>query len=241
MSWVPYSLHFKQVYADGYRYLDRCGELILAAKEYEFMPGEVNLTGGQLTIPERLIQANVGPHELTMKQDLPPAGDYAVFLAKSEALAGLATKLFGPLDVQSNGFAIQFYWPVKSAEEALQKSLRFRDALQDRWAKELDMISSGARLDFNFQSGNLALHVVVQAVTFENVTVQQHNVSFSATREQKTRVQRLQNSKRDFPQDIAHALLMNVDLRENDPPTGKLNQHFNLLCTKADILLKQFT
>lgn len=40
MSWQTLSLHFKQQYDGAFRYLDRCGEFMLAAvDEMNFLPG----------------------------------------------------------------------------------------------------------------------------------------------------------------------------------------------------------
>jgi len=239
MNWQPFSLHFKQSFSDGYRYLDKCGEFILAAKKHDFMPGEITVTGGQLVIPEHLFTANVNSQELVTRQELPT--DFAFFSGKSMILANLAGEHFGLLDIQSNVFSVKWYWPTGSPEEALSKSLKLKEKLQDELAKSLGMVPASARTDLNFSSGNLDLHVVLQAVAFENVTVQQHNAPFGATREQKTRVSRLRQHRQVFPQDLGHAVFLEIDLKELDPPVNSLEKHFGLLETKSDILVERLS
>ena len=60
MTWQTFSLHFKQTYEGGYRYLDRCGEFMIEAVErLDFIPGDIKPTGAKLEIPEKGIVANV--------------------------------------------------------------------------------------------------------------------------------------------------------------------------------------
>ncbi len=72
MTWQPLSLHFKQTYDGAYRYLDRCGEFILAAVEkMNFMPGDPKPTGAKLDIPEHGLTATIDCLELAVVQELP--------------------------------------------------------------------------------------------------------------------------------------------------------------------------
>jgi hypothetical protein len=60
MAWETLSLHFKQQYDGAYRYLDRCGEFMLAAVEkMDFMPGDTKPEGAKLEIPENGFSAAV--------------------------------------------------------------------------------------------------------------------------------------------------------------------------------------
>jgi hypothetical protein len=239
MNWEAFSLQFKQSFADGYRYLDKCGELILAAKKHDFMPGEITVMSGQLIIPEHLFTATVNAQELVTRQELPK--DFGYFFGKSAILANLASEHFGLADIQANVFSVKWYWPARSPDDALGKSLKFKEKLQDELAKSLGMVPAAARTDFNFSSGNLDLHVVLQAIAFENVTLQQHNAPFGATRDQKTRIGRLRQPRPVFPQDLAHAVFLEIDLKELDPPVNSMEKHFGLLKAKSDILVKRLS
>jgi len=239
MNWEPFSLHFKQSFDDGYRYLDKCGELILAAKKHDFMPGEITVTSGQLIIPEHLFTATVNAQDLVTRQELPK--DFDFFFGKSAILANLAGEHFGLADIQANMFSVKWYWPARSPEDALAKSLKFKEKLQDELAKSLGMVPASARTDFNFSSGNLDLHIVLQAVAFENVAQQQYNAPFGATRAQKDRVGRLRRPRPVFPSELGHAVFLEIDLKELDPPVNSLEKHFRLLVAKSDILVKRLS
>lgn len=66
-GWKPQDVHFKQRYEDGYRYLDRCGEFLLAAeKEYGFVCSEVVPAGARIEIPEHGISASVDTKEIRL-------------------------------------------------------------------------------------------------------------------------------------------------------------------------------
>ena len=52
MTWQTFSLHFKQTYEGGYRYLDRCGEFISEAVErLDFIPEDAKPTAAKLRTP----------------------------------------------------------------------------------------------------------------------------------------------------------------------------------------------
>ncbi len=53
VPWQPFSFHFKQVYNEEYRYLDKCGEfMIQAIKKLDFVAGEAQVIGAKLEKPE---------------------------------------------------------------------------------------------------------------------------------------------------------------------------------------------
>jgi hypothetical protein len=55
MPWKTLSLHFKQTYDGGYRYLDKCGEFMLAAAEaLNVIPGDIKPSGAKMEIPEKV-------------------------------------------------------------------------------------------------------------------------------------------------------------------------------------------
>ena len=57
MSWQTLSFHFKQVYEEGYRYLDKCGEfMVRAVDQMDFVPGEIQITSAQLQKPEWVLR-----------------------------------------------------------------------------------------------------------------------------------------------------------------------------------------
>jgi hypothetical protein len=229
MSWECLSLHFKQTYEGGYRYLDRCGELMMQAVDrFDFLPGEIKVTGAKLEIPERTVTATVDCHELTISQEFPDDnGDDFIKLA--EGLALLAGEHLQPTRVVTSGLAAKLYWPLKSAEAAAKASLSLGDHYQEDLGKLIGMVASRKNLDLNFSSGSLDFHVLVRPVTFEKVSVQRYNPSFGASREQRVRIERLNRKADRIDLKSAHAIMMELDLLESDPPVGALANHFDAL------------
>ena len=126
MPWQPFSFHFKQVYNEGYRYLDRCGEfMIRAMNTLDLIPGEIQVVGAKLGKPEIGIKAAIDSNELSILQESP--GDGKEFFGVCEGLSALAIELFEPHGVWSNGFAYKAYWPFTSPEAALKGSLSIGD------------------------------------------------------------------------------------------------------------------
>ena len=58
MSWESFSLHFKQVFDGGYKYLDSCGSLMLLAEErLGLMTEDVKPSGCKMIIDKKSLSA----------------------------------------------------------------------------------------------------------------------------------------------------------------------------------------
>jgi hypothetical protein len=240
MSWQTLSLHFKQQYDGAFRYLDRCGEFMLAAvDQMNFIPDDPKPTGAKLEIPERGLTAGVNTLDLVAAQEI-PGNDDQFFLNTCVGLAALVSVHFQPKRIIRNGFACKSYWPIPNADTLLATSLQFGGNAHADLGKQLGMVPAHKRLDFNFTSGSMDLHVLLHPVTFEKVSVNRHNPNFKASSVQKERVERLNKFADRFSVHLSHALLLEIDLMEVDPPQRSLEQHFNELKRHTDMLRKQF-
>ncbi len=241
MAWQTLSLIFKQTYDGAYRYLDRCGEFMVAAVEnMDFMPGETKPTGAKLEIPESGLKATIDCMELAVVQELPDDnGEY--FLKTCSGLAALAVEYFTPKSVVRNGFASKSYWPMPSAESTLVASLTFGDTFQVELGKSLGMAPAHKRIDCNFSSGSMDLHVLLHSVTFEEVSVNRRTANFKASSAQKKRVDRLNKFADRFSVPLSHALMLELDLIEAEPPQGTMDNHFNELQRQTELLRNTFT
>lgn len=241
MSWQTLSLHFKQQYDGAFRYLDRCGEFMLAAvDQMNFLPGDPKPTGAKLEIPERSLTAGVDTLELVAAQEMPGTED-RFFVDTCVGLAALVEKHFQPKRVIRNGFACKSYWPITNADTLLETSLQFGGNAHAELGKLLGMVPAHKRLDFNFLSGSMDLHVQLHPVTFEKLTVNRHNPNFKASSIQKERVERLNKFADRFTVHLSHALMLEVDLMEVDPPQRSLEEHFSEVRRYTELLRKQFT
>jgi hypothetical protein len=60
MSWESFSLHFKQVFDGGYKYLDSCGSLMLLAEErLGLMTEDVKPSGCKMIIDKKSLFSRV--------------------------------------------------------------------------------------------------------------------------------------------------------------------------------------
>lgn len=139
MSWKPFSLHFKQVYDGGHRYLDRCGQLMLLVEErLRLMPEDVNPSGCKMMLPESGISVALGSSELTVMQEF-YTDEGKEFIRLCQVMADLVHELFEPRHVESNGFASKTHWAFGSSDAALAASLKMGKGLPADLARDVDM------------------------------------------------------------------------------------------------------
>ena len=241
MAWQTLSVHFKQTYEGGYRYLDRCGEFMVAAAEkMDFIPGEIKPTGAKMEIPEQGINASCDVNSLVLSQDLPPE-DVKNFVNLCKESAELIATHFNPKSIVKNGFALKSYWSFSNVQDTLAASLKLGGDYQKELSKVVGMIPDHKKLDYMFSSGSKEFHVVLQPVTFERVNMVKQNAGFYATKGEKNRIHRRNIFADRINQNLSHAMMLEVDLMENDPPaTVPLDRHFAELVQKNDQLKKLF-
>jgi hypothetical protein len=240
MAWDLFSLHFKQVFDGGYRYLDRCGDFMLAAEQdLGFLPDDIKPIGAKMSIPEEGISASLDARELSVSQEL-CTDDRKSFFSNCNHLAKLYRDLFTPRSVESNGVASKSMWQLDTAGEALKTSLKIGDVLHDELSKLIEMPALQNKLDFRFTAGSYDLRVLLQPVTFQNITLQKHNIGPRLTESQKRRIERLNKRSEKVNFSLAHALMLELDLIEYNPPQDSLQRHFEELEKKEDVLRKRF-
>jgi len=239
MYWRPYGLYFKSSFGNGYRYLDRCGEFLLAAEAVGFMPGEATPTGGQLTLPEINLQVQLNSRELNVQQELVP--NIGNFTESCEHLSKLAEKFFGPLDIQSFSFTGKWFHPSATEEEAKHATLFWKQKPQDELAKLLDMVPDALRVDYNFSSGKSDLHVAIYPIAFATVTKQHAGRGFLATRDFRKRVSRSEAAKFDNPaESSSYGLMMDAQFIELDPPPFDWEKERQRYLAREQLLVKHF-
>jgi hypothetical protein len=203
--------------------------MIQAINKLDFIPGEAQVIGAKLEKPELGIKASIDSNELTLTQEQPTDGKE--FFEASEGLAKLATELFEPGRVATNGFAYRAYWPFTSPEAALRGSLSLGDKYQTELEKVFGMVASHKQLDCHFAAGSYELTVNIQPVTFERVAVARYNPDFRASPTRRKWIER-QNKRADrIKAGVGHALMLLLDLVEHEPPAVSLPNHFGQLLT----------
>ena len=242
MTWQTLSFHFKQTFDGGYRFLDKCGEFMLAAGDkMNFVPGEAKPTGGKLEIPEKGVSVTFNAIEMSASQEFASDnGDF--FVSLCSGLVALVSDYFKPRSILSNGFALKSYWPSHTADDLLSASLTLGGNFQVDLGKVLGMAPKSKKLDYFFASGSTDFHVVVEPVTFERVNLPRKNANFRANRLERGRVDRYNRFATHVNTDLEHAILMTRDIIENDPPDATpLKPLFGELRRQNEVLRKLLT
>jgi hypothetical protein len=243
MSWKFLSLHFKQTYEGGFRYLDKCGEfMLIAEKKWGFISGDAQPIGAKMELPERGIHLNCDAKNLVASQELPPEGDL-FFPEICQNTTSLYKELFSPTSVLKNGFALKCYISFSNPQDLLAASLKIGKDSQNEVSKIVGMISEQKKLDYTFVSGSKELRVALQPVTFNGTSLTRQNSNAQHNKVEKIAIER----RNTFADHIAknfsasHALVLEMDLMESDPPAdSNLVKHFSDLVQKYESLTKTF-
>lgn len=241
MSWRKFRCHFKQVFRGGYRYLDTCGEFMVAAeRELRFLPQEAKPVGCKMAIPEEDITMNADANQLLVTQELPEGIEVdPVFFGITDTLSALASEYFKPLGIETNGYACESFLPMDSMDAAVKESLRLGGQFQSKVEQVVGMTAYSQELDYQFISGNSELHVNVRPVTFEKQTVQRFAPGFRSTEESKRVIERWNKKANKSPLPVQYALMLMTDLVEKEPPADSRKKHFDRM-EEIDQKLKAF-
>ena len=205
--------------------------MVRAVHDLGFMAGDVQVTGAKLEKPEHGIKASIDSVQLAVTQELPSGGNE--FLDACISLSGLAMELFAPDRIWSNGFAQKTYWSFPSPEAALEASLLLAGDWHNDLGKEFGMTPSHQHLEYHFRSGSYEFNIGIQPVTFERVATARFNPDFRASPEERERIDRMNRRADRVKLGPAHALMMDLDLVEQEPPPSSLQKHFAQLQTIA--------
>lgn len=240
MAWETFSLHFKQIFDGGYRYLDRCGEFMLAAESaFGLLSEDPTPSNAKMSIPELGISVLVSTRELAVSQEFSNKDDRQ-FLSLCKGLSSLYSETFTPRAVESNGFASKSMWGFNTADQAAASSLKMGDEFHGEMAVLLEMPAKQKHLDFNFSAGSCDLHVLIHPVTFQNINLQKQNAAPRLTASQRTRIERQNKKMGRVNFNLSHAIMLEVDLIELEPPVDSLDKHFSDLEKKERLLRERF-
>jgi hypothetical protein len=241
MSWEPFSLHFKLVYDGCYRYLDRCGELMMRAEDLlNLMPEDVNPNGCKMSLPESGISVGLGTTEMAVTQELYADGG-AEFLKVCQLMADLSLELFEPRNVDSKGLAAKSIWRTGSFQAALAMSLKMGKGFSAELARDVDMPAQQESIDCHFAAGSKDLHFKIHPVTFQSVTLQKFNAPPLSTATHRRRLDRLNKRAERLDTSLQQGVMMELDLIEFDPPATPIENYYEQLKKKEQMLQSRFT
>lgn len=240
-EWQPLSFHFRHKYEQGYRYLDSCGEFMVRAElEFGFVAGDAQPTGAKMDHPDHGTHLELDVNGLTIRQESPP-DDGTAFLESTVGISKLASKLVHPNRIYYSGFAAKHIVLFSSEAEVFAASLQFGMPYYDRLADSLGMTPHMQELTHDFTSGSYIFQVALKPVAFNSA---KRNVrrcyGFGSTESQRRNVDRWNASEDSKNQPHGYALMLEADLREQDPPENALPQQFAALQKYIEILKSHF-
>jgi len=241
-EWQPLSFHFRHKYEQGYRYLDTCGEFMVRAElDFGFVAGDAQPTGAKMDHPDHGTHLELDVNGLTMRQES-PQDDGTAFLGSAIGISRLAGELVRPNRIYYSGFAAKHVMLFSSEEEVFAASLRFGAPYYNELADSLGMSPHMQELAYDFTSGSYEFQVGLKSVTFNSVKRDvRRTYGFRATENQRRNIDRwnaLEDS-RNPPQ--GYALMLETDLREQNPPENALPQQFAALQKYVEVLKRHFT
>jgi hypothetical protein len=240
-EWQPLSFHFRHKYEQGYRYLDSCGEFMVRAElEFGFVAGDAQPTGAKMDHPDHGTHLELDVNGLTIRQES-PSDNGSAFLESTVGISRLASELVRPNQIYYAGFAAKHIILFPSEAEVFAASLRFGVPFYDQLADSLGMTPHMQELTYDFTSGSYEFRIALKPVSFNSVKRDvRRTYPFGSTATQRRNVDRwnaLEDS-RNPPQ--GYALMLETDLREQNPPEGALHQQFVALQKYIELLKSHF-
>ena len=241
MPFRCHALFFKQDFTGGYRYLDRCGEFLARAEQEKgMMPsGDQTPSGGILEKPETGLKLEVNTLMMRLTHEFPEAVGEAEFLGHAEYFSHLYYELFAPSSVERNGVAVQYYLPFEKIDEAERESLKGDVEGLEALGRSLGMTPESRTRDYRFLSGSRNLRVRTHPATFERVQGILKNAASRATTRQRKIVERQNYGvNRILEQSLKHALFVDLDLTEDNPPERGIQPLIQEVFEKLPLVLQ---
>lgn len=240
-NWRPLSLHFRHKYEQGYRYLDTCGAFMVRAElEFGFVAGDAHPTGAKMDNPDHGTHLELDVNGLTLRQEY-PRDEGQAFLECAVGVSQLAQDLILPNKIYYSGFAAKQIREFSCEAEVQAASLRFGSPLCDQLADSLGMTPQRQELGYAFTSGSYELGVSIKPVAFSSVKGDvQRGYGFRPTDTHRRNVDRWNEFEKSKNPLNGYALMLEVDLQEQNPPEGALSQQFAELQNYIELLKSHF-
>lgn len=177
---------------------------------------------------------------LTVRQESPP-DDGTVFCESTVGISKLASELVLPNRIYYSGFAAKHVMLFSSEAEVFAASLQFGMPYFDRLADSLGMTPHMQELTYDFTSGSYVFQVSLKPVAFSSVKRNvRRSYGFGSTENQRRNVDRWNASEDSKELPHGYAIMLEADLREQNPPEYALPQQFAALQKYIEILKSHF-
>jgi hypothetical protein len=161
--WEEWQIQFEEVYDGAYRYVDRCGEFMSAAREkFGFMPNAINPSGCDMEAPDYGLHLRASSENLIILCSNP--AHRAEFIEASVYCSKKANELFEPFSVHHDRFISRQCKFPKTSEESFKMSLECISHDINAFAKVLSMTPFVQDRAFTFQSGSQQIYVKLNPI-----------------------------------------------------------------------------
>ncbi len=228
--WQDLNLHFKLRYDLGYRYLDRCGELmVILEQEHGFVPSETVPSGAKLELPEDRIFVELDSTELRIRQES-PHDNGAAMVGCADLLSQKVLEFFRPALPTSSGFASKSYRLLNDELETYQASVKVDGDLHRSLATELGVSPLNQELHHVFQTGSYELQFNLKPVALNTPQRSMFTPGFNPSERVKKITERKNKAiESSIARFSGYGLLLELDLREQNPAATAFKAHFELM------------
>jgi hypothetical protein len=181
---------FSLRYELGFKYLDKCGELmIILQEEFGYIPGEIKPTGAKLEHPDYNIYADIDTTELTIRQEHPSDGGKEL-LEASVVLSNLVLNMFDPAVPIYTGFAAHSYLAYETEDQLRRATLACDAEAHFSLAEVLSVQPQSQQVHHEFLIGSYELEVSMKEVSLNSPPKRMASAGFRSTERQSGRKRR---------------------------------------------------
>lgn len=239
--WKNISWFFSLRYELGYRYLDRCGEVMVSLElDHGYIPGDTVPQGAKLEYPDDNIFAEFDSTELKIRQEPPLDGGKGLLRAAS-LLSGLIVDEFAPATPVYAGFRCQSYLPFEREDQLHRATLQIDAGAHMDLAAALSLAPSSQCSKHIFTSGSYELSAHFQEVSLTSAQRPTFSAGFSPTERSLDVVRRKKESMARIESVESFGLLLDLDLKERQPVGQDFEEQFALVKKYQEIIQKRYT
>jgi hypothetical protein len=214
--------------------------MVRAELEHGFVAGDAQPTGAKMDHPDHGTHLELDANGLTTRQES-PLDDGNAFLECTVGISRLASELVLPNRIYYSGFAAKHIMLFPTEAEVFAASLRFGMPYYDQLADSLGMNPHMQELTYDFTSGSYEFRIALKPVSFNSVRRDiRRTYPFGSTDNQRRNVDRWNALEDSRNPPNGYALMLETDLREQNPPEDALLQQFAALQKYIELLKSHF-
>ena len=211
-----YQLQFDVAFDGAYRYLDRCGEFMAAARQkFGFVPISVNPMGCNMEAPDMALQLQASGDALLLictnlkfSSDLFRAADFCL---------RVSADLFDPFSIEHCRLVSRSIWRTATMEQSFVDSLKIFPAAVEDVGDLLQLPPLNQDLSFAYESGSRRLHLRLYPIAFNVTPIERKLPILGTPKGLREYLLKKEVSIRQNPAQPAYGFGLELTLVEIDP------------------------